>query len=104
MEVIPRHDVAVFSVDNLDQTNLHGLMVKSRGYHCLHITAVQAVLCNGSVPLQRKVCLPSLCNQQDERITDREAFTDDFVPSKDYVDITEYIAMFIGAVYMFNIS
>lgn len=43
---VPTHDISVFSIDNSDQTNFHGLTVTGKGQYGLHSTSTKVVLCN----------------------------------------------------------
>lgn len=97
MEVIPNHDVAVLSVDNIDQTNNQGSL-KWKHDHGLHINAVQAVLKKVGAAFQRQFRLPSSRNLAHQSIKDPKSFVDGFIPSKDDVDITTYTEMFIAEV------
>lgn len=99
MRNLPCHDLAVFSVDNLDQSNMHGITVKGKTGHGLHVTAIQAILMNVDSPYSSKVPLPDHHARSHERITCAKQFVNGFVPGKDDVDITTYVALFIGAVY-----
>lgn len=99
MRDLPRHVVAIFAVDNLDQTNQHGLTIKGQTVHGLHITAIKAVLQNVNMPIPREipVCRPN--DRRHEKITDANEFVRGFIPGEDDPDINTYVAMFIGAVY-----
>lgn len=93
------HDVSVFSIDNLDQINCHGITVAGRTRHSLHFTAIQSILCNVTNGVPRTVCAPLERTRRHESIKNSTLFVDSFLPAEEDVDINTYAAMFIGAVY-----
>lgn len=94
-------DLALLALDNVDQSNSHGIIVAGRTAHGLHIAAIQAVLCkiNSSIPV------PVSNNSEDvqnlKEVVDPQAFVDGFIPPKDDPDIDAYISIFIWAVYRY---
>lgn len=52
---IPRHEIAVFSIDNLDVNNNYGLLVHGSNKFGLHLTAIQGAFCNVESTIPRGV-------------------------------------------------
>lgn len=99
---LPQHDMAVFAIDNLDQSNNHGITVKGRTKHGLHITAIQAVLCNVNAPVHRPIIIRDDDRNRHTKLVDANKFITQLVPVADDPDINAYVAMFIGAVYRYQ--
>lgn len=99
MSDIPTHDLAIFSFDNLDQTNQHRLNVKGINKHGLQVIAIQAVLCNVGSPIPHSVKNTSFPPHAHKSLTESERFVESFMPAADDADINAYAAMFIIAVY-----
>lgn len=92
----------MFSIDNLDKTNRHGITITGKGNHVLHVTEIQAVLCNVKASVPRHVKIPERGQRPHELITDVSKFIDSFVQREDDVDVKTYVALSIGAVYFYQ--
>lgn len=96
---LPSHNVAVFAVDSLDQSNHHGITVKGSTMHGIHVTEIQAVSVNVNNTICRKLPLPKQFERPHERIFGAKEFLEGFIPFEINPYTTTYVAMFIGSLY-----
>lgn len=91
---LQKNDEAVFAVDNLDQSNHHGLTITGKTVHGMHPTAIQAVMCNVQSTLHRPVRIREEDRQRHMKVVDARQFVDSLVTKEDDADINAYVAFF----------
>lgn len=65
----------------------------------MHITVIQAVLCNTNPIITRLVCKEDEDSKRQMYINDVMKFINDVEPRPEDPDIFAYVCMFVGAVY-----
>lgn len=98
MYQLPVHDRCVFRYATL--AKLIGTMCWClvRIFHGIHITEIQAVLCNFNPSVPRPV---RMCDDmwKHEHIKDATKFINSIIPATEYHDITAYVTLFVGVFY-----
>lgn len=99
---IPLHEISVSSIDNLDLTNQHGLLVRRRNNYGLYLTAIQGLFFDvtSSIPKRVVVKEEELYNQM--YLTNGMIFIYSFAPNQGDVFIEANVSLFVGAVYKFK--
>lgn len=82
LKTLLAHDVSVFAVESLDQPNRHGVIVTGKYSHGLHLTEIQAVLCNIYHSIIRVVTTAKVMNSRHIGIVHSKTFVVAFLIRK----------------------
>lgn len=96
---LKRHDLAFFSIDNIDQRNHQGLAVSVRVEYGEHITAIKGLFFNTNGTVQKEVKVTAKTFNEFHTVQDANAFVNDIIPRSDDFDIFCYVEMFVGKIY-----
>lgn len=92
-----------FSVDNLDESNTHGVLVHWTDCHIMHITAIQVIICNVKPAIPRLVRLEFGEEGKERDVADVMKFINEMTRGCGDPDIDASASLFVGIVYQHQV-